>query len=292
MTVPSDIDRKNLAEDFGFALAFLKSDKSLWNLFNDAVKNDWDVARFTAKLKGTSWYKKNGESARQYELLRTSDPASFNAKRGALGAQIKDAASQLGAVVSGSMITRITQNAMKFGWNDAQIRDTLSQYVRATNGVYGGQAGNDIATVRQTAYRNGIKISKATEQKWAQAIASGNQTADFYQRQVRSMAKSLAPGFATELDSGVDLQDIVSPFIETKAKILEMNPADIDLFDNDIRSAISGTTKDGSPGSKSLWQFEQDMRKSPAWLKTQNAQDSTMAVGKKVLQDMGFQGVS
>lgn len=287
-----DLSQSELASQYGFALAFLKSDKSLWKLFNTAVKHSWSAEQFVAKLKGISWYKKNGEAARQYELLRTSDPASFAAKRGALGAQIKDAASQLGATVSGPMITRITQNAMKFGWNDAQIRDTLSQYVRATNGVYRGQAGNDIQTVRQTAYRNGIKISKATEQTWAKQIASGNQTADFYQRQVRSMAKSLAPGFATELDSGIDLQDIVSPFIESKAKLLEMNPADIDLFDKDIRSAISGTKTDGSPGSKSLWQFEQDMRKTPAWLKTQNAQDSSMAVGKKVLQDMGLSGVS
>jgi hypothetical protein len=157
--------------------------------------------------------------------------------------------------------------------------------------VYSGQAGNDIDTVRQTAYRNGIRLSKATEQSWARQIASGNQSAEFYQRNVRKMAQSLAPGFATELESGIDLQDIVSPFIESKAKILEMNPADIDLFDNDIRSAISGTKTDGSPGSKSLWQFEQDMRKTPAWLKTQNAQDSSMSIAKKVLTDFGFQGV-
>lgn len=289
--MPSKLDQSELAQQYGFALAFLKSDKNLWKLFNQAVKHNWSSDVFVAKLKSNPWYKKNGEAARQYELLRTSDPASFRQKRGALGAQIKDAAAQLGATVSGQMITRITQNAMKFGWNDAQIRDTLSQYVRATNGVYGGQAGNDIATVRQTAYRNGIKISRATEQTWARQIASGNQTADFYQRQVRQMAKSLAPGFATELDSGVDLQDIVSPFIESKAKILEENPADIDLFDKDIRNAISGTKSDGSPGSQSLWQFEQSMRRKPEWLKTQNAQDSSMAVGKKVLQDMGFQGV-
>jgi hypothetical protein len=71
-----------------------------------------------------------------------------------------------------------------------------------------------------------------------------------------------------------------------------MNPADIDLFDPDIRKAVSGVSKDGKPTSQSLWQFEQQIRGSSAWLKSQNAQDSTMSVGKKVLTDMGFQGVS
>lgn len=286
-----NLSKSEMAENYGFALAFLKSDKSLWKLFNSAVKGNWDANRFVAKLKNTSWYKHNGEAARQYDLLKKSDPASFNQKKNSLYAQIKDASMSLGATASSATLMRLTQNAMKFGWNEAQIKDTLASYVRATNGVYHGGAGADIEAVRQTAYRNGVKLSKQTEQAWAQSIAKGNNDAAFFQRQVRNMAKSLAPGFAKELDAGVDLQDIVSPFIESKAKILELNPADIDLFDKDIRAAISGTKTDGSPGSKSLWQFEQDMRKEPAWLKTQNAQDSSMSIAKKVLTDFGFSGV-
>jgi hypothetical protein len=286
--VPS-LDRSELASQYGFALSFLKSDKSLWNLFNKAVKGQWTPDKFVAQLKSIPWYKKHGEAARQYELLRTSDPASFREKRDQLGAQIKDAANAVGATLTGPQLTRMTQNAMKFGWNDAMIRDNLAGYVKATNGVYRGQAGNDIETVRSTAYKNGIKLSKGTEQAWAQSIAKGNNTADFYERQIRKMAKSLAPGYAQELDAGLDLQDIVSPFIEAKAKILEKNPADIDLFDHDIRGAVSSTTADGKPGSKSLWQFEQDMKKKPEWLKTQNAQDSTQSIAKQVLSDFGFE---
>lgn len=283
-----ELSKSEMAEQFGFALAFLKSDKSLWKLFNDAVKNDWDTARFQAKLKNTSFYKKNSESARNYDLLRTTDPASFNQQRTQLRAQIHDAAAAMGANMSGNQLTRITQNAMKFGWNDSQIRDTLGQYVKAVNGVYRGEAGASIQQVESTAYKNGIKLSAQTKQKWAQSIASGNNSASFYEQQVRNMAKSLAPSYADQLQAGLDLMDVASPYIESKAQILEMNPADIDLFDKDIRGAMSATTSDGKPSSKSLWQFEQDMRKSPAWLKTKNAQDSTMSIAKQVLTDMGF----
>lgn len=283
-----ELSKSEMAEQFGFALAFLKSDKSLWKLFNDAVKGDWDAARFQAKLKNTSFYKKNSESARNYDLLRTTDPASFNQQRTQLRAQIHDAAATMGADMSGNQLTRITQNAMKFGWNDSQIRDTLGQYVKAVNGVYRGEAGQNIQQVMSTAYKNGIKLSPQTRQKWAQSISMGNNSASFYEQQVRNMAKSLAPSYADQLQAGLDLMDIASPYIESKAQILEMNPADIDLFDKDIRGAMSGISKDGKPTSKSLWQFEQDMRKSPAWLKTKNAQDSTMSVAKQVLTDMGF----
>lgn len=281
-----------LAEQYGYAYSFLKSDKTLWSAFLKAVKAGDDATAFAAAVKNTSWYKKNSDSARAYEYLKTNDPGSYNQQRTQLIAQLQDKAGSLGAVVGNATMQRIAENAMKFGWNDSQIQNTLAQYVKVTNGVYRGSTGNDLATVQATAYRNGINLSKATVASWGQQIANGTTTADTLQRQVRQMAKSLAPGYAKELDSGMDLSDIVSPFIESKAKLLEQNPADIDMFDPDIRSAVSGVTKDGKPASESLWQFEQKIRQSPAWLKTQNAQDSTMAVAHSVLQDFGFNAES
>jgi hypothetical protein len=286
-----DISNSELAESYGFALSFLKSNKELRHKFDLAVKHSWTPEKFIAEIKGTHWFKKNGEAARNYQLLKKSDPGTWRQKRNNTYAQIKDAAAQLGAVMSSKTLSRVTENALQFGWNDAQIRDTLAQYVHATNGVYKGAAGNDIQTMKTAAYKNGIKLSKATEESWAQSIAKGNNTADYYVNHIRTMAKTLAPAFAAQLDAGIDLQDIASPYIESKAKILEIDPAQVDLFDKDIRSALSGQTQDGKPSSKTLWQFEQDMRKDPRWLKTQNAQDSVSSVAKKILSDFGFQGV-
>ena len=285
------LSAKELAEQYGFALAFLHSDPSLKKLFNSAVAHSWSAEHFAAKLKNTSWYKHNGEAARQFDLLKTTDPASFRAKRSSTYASVRDAAEKLGTNISSKTLMRITENSLKFGWNDSQLRNVLSGYVKAHNGIYSGDTGDSLQEVLQTAYRNGINVSKSSQQKWAQQIAKGNNSAADYQRYVRGLAKSLAPGYAQELDGGMDLVDIANPFIESKAKILEMNPADIDLFDKDIRKALSGTTADGKPASTSLWQFEQQMRADPRWMKTQNAQDAMSSTAKKVLTDFGFQGV-
>lgn len=286
-----DLSASELAENYGFALAFLRSDKSLWNLFNKAQKESWEVGKFVAQLKGTAWYKKNGETARNYLLIKKTDPATLAQRRGALRSQIADAAAGIGAVMTPSTLNRVTENALMFGWNDSQIRDTLNGYVRAKNGVYHGQAGDDVASLKETAWRNGIQMSSSAMQGWSRDIAAGNHNVEFYQRRIRQLAKSLAPGYAPELDAGMDLFDIAEPYMQAKAKILEKNPADVDLFDTDIRRAMSNRDKDGKPSSVTLWQFEQDMRKKPEWRKTQNAQDSVMGVAKKVLEDMGFQGV-
>ena len=65
----------------------------------------------------------------------------------------------------------------------------------------------------------------------------------------------------------------------------------VDLFNPTIRKALgSSGDKDGKPGSTPLWQFEQELRQDPRYMKTQKAQDSTMAVGHQVLRDMGLVG--
>ena len=284
------LSQAELAAQYGWALSFLKSDKSLYAKFQQAVKGTWTPDRFVAELKSTSWWKKNSESVRQYQYLKKTDPASFSRRLSALKAQINDAGAAMGATTTWAQISRIADHALMFNWNDSQVRDALAAYTRAVNGVYHGKAGTDVDELRQTAWRNGISLSGSTLQTWAQNIAKGTATVGYYQQQVRRQAKTLTPGYAQALDGGMDLYDVANAYIQSKAKVLEMNPADVDLFDKDVRSALSSKDAKGKPTSKSLWQFEQDLRKQPAWLRTQNAQDQVMSVGRQVLRDFGFQG--
>jgi hypothetical protein len=196
----------------------------------------------------------------------------------------------MGASLSRTALARITNNALMFGWNDSQIKDTLSSYVHTMNGVYNGQAGADADQLKQSAWRNGIKVSSATAQSWVQSIAAGKTSVNYYQDLLRKQAKTLAPGFSNELDSGMDLFDIASPYMQSKAQILQLDPASIDLFDNDVRGALSAKDAKGQPTSKSLWEFEQSMRNDPRYLKTDAARDQAYSTAHKVLSDFGLMG--
>lgn len=277
-----------LASQYGFALAFLNSDPELKSLFGQASKGNWTAEKFQAAIRDSNWYKKNAESVRQYTVLKTTDPATFNARKQALLTQLSQRATQLGAPIPWTTLSTIADTALKFNYNDAQINNVLGGYVKSVNGVYNGAAATDSDSIRQTAWRNGVHLSEPTVQSMMQQIGQGKATIGFFQNYVRNMAKTVAPGYAEQLDSGMDLYDIANPYIQAKAKILEMNPADIDLFDPDVRSALSGVGADGKPSSTSLWQFEQQMRQNPKWLTTQNANDSVMGIAHKVLQDFGF----
>ncbi len=285
----TQLDEQKFAEEYGWAYSFFRSQPELYKLLKQAVdpKNDWTEGTFQAKVRETGWYRTHADSVRKYQLLKSQDPATLNQRRAQLIAQLRDAAGEMGAVMSGATLGKVAENALMYSWNDAQLRDTLSQYVRATNTVYGGAAADTTQKINQLAYRNGVRISAPTREGWAQHIASGAMTLQSVEALIRKQAKTLAPAYADAIDAGQDLIDIASPYIEAKAKILEKAPSSIDLWDNDVRSALSAKGADGKPASKSLWQFEQDMRANPEWTKTKNAQDNLNAVGLKVLRDMG-----
>jgi hypothetical protein len=286
--VPGPTLQEDKLAEYGFALSFLQSNPELFRLFKQAVAGNWDAAKFQARLKSTGWYKKNGDAARQWALLQKSDPATAAQRSAQVYAQVKDAAAQMGSQVVSKTISAVAINALRFNWNDNQIREVLAKYVHNRNGAYAGAAATDAEALKQSAWRNGINIPSSTIQKWVQGIAAGNMTKEGFIASMRKQATSLAPMFADELGSGMDLYDIAQPYIASAAKILEKNPATLDLFDPRIRGALSAKGADGKPASKSIWQFEQDLRKDPEWLKTQNAQDSLMTTGRKVLQDFGF----
>jgi hypothetical protein len=282
------LDKAEMAQNYGFALSFIQSDKEIAGIFDQAVKQGYTTAKFIAAIRNSAYYKKHAESWRQTEILRLSDPQSYNNKIAAVTAELSDRAAQLGAPISWTQLQSLASNAVHFGWNDAQINDQLGGYVRAVNGVYNGAVGDSVDTLKQTAWKNGVALADTTVQSMASQIAKGGANVGFFQRYIRNMAKTAAPGYADQLESGMDLYDVASPYIQSMAKTLELNPADIDLFNPTIRGALTATGADGKPSSKSLWQFENELRKDPRWLSTQNARDAGMTVAHRVLQDFGF----
>lgn len=282
------------AEDYGYQLAFLKSDAGLYKIFQQAMKGDWDSTKFVAAVKNSPWYKTHSESYRTKLSQKTMDPASWAQDVAGQRASIGAMAHQMGSPVPSAAMAKITEDSLMFGWNDAQIHDHLARYVSVKSTA--GEAGNILQKLKQTAYRNGITVSDSYLNTMLQQVSVGTMTVDSAQQAMRNtFAKSLAPGFAKELDQGVDLYDIASPYMQSMAQTLELSPSSVDLFDPTIRKALASGTpgpdgKPGNGGSTPLWQFEQNLRQDPRYMKTKKAQDSTMSVGHQVLKDLGMVG--
>lgn len=282
------IDERDLAAQYGWALSVLKSSPDLKKLFDQAVKETWTGPRFVAELRSTNWFKKNSEAMRNATVLRTTDPRTWTAMQNKTRASVRDMAVALGAQVSDETLRKITDNVLNYGWNDAQIKDTLAGAVKmGAAGTYGGQAAVNAEQLRETAMNNGVKLNDANLRGWLVRIAAGEDPVGF-QAYVKDMAKGAFPAFADKIDAGMNVKDIASPYINQMANTLELNEQEIDLFDPTVRKTLQHQDAAGQHVSKPLWQFEQELRKDPRWMETKGARKDIMGKAESVLKDFGL----
>jgi hypothetical protein len=89
------------------------------------------------------------------------------------------------------------------------------------------------------------------------------------------------------------VKDIAEPFRQLMSKVLELPDKGISISDPTIQKALQfrppakGKVAAG-PAQMALWQFEAQLKNDKRWNGTQNAQDTIMAAGRKVLSDWGL----
>lgn len=300
MPVTPKIDQQEMAAHYGWALAVLRSNGELSKLFDRAVANSYSAARFVAELRNTTWYKTHSESARQYDVLKKADPAEWNRRRAASRAQLSEQYYQLtGRKLGGVLLWRMADQALQFGFNETEIRDVIGRSFRTENlmkyGGLGGTLGEAERQLRQAKEDYGIGFSDNAIARQLNAIATQDQDVTSTVAYYRKQALSKYAGFKNELMSGQTVRDIAEPYKQLMAKLLEVSDRSVSTNDALIQRALMyrPSTPDGkvgppAEGGMPLWEFEQQLRNDPRWVKTQNAQDDVMSVGRKVLEDMGM----
>lgn len=247
----------------------------------------WEPGRFVAELRNTHWFKHHSEAARNAQVLQATDPKTWAAKTNQAAATIKDMAVKMGAQLSDETLRRITNNVLTFGWNDAQIQDTLAGSIKmGSQETYGGQAAVNAETLRALAHNNGVKIGDTQLRQWLVRIGAGEDISGFEQY-VRNMAAGAFPGFEEQVKNGMNVRDLADPYIQQMAQTLELSPDSIDLFDPTIRKTLQATDETGKIAAKPLWQFERDLKKDPRWLQTNNARDTLDHTTRNILSQWG-----
>lgn len=282
------LNEAELAARYGFAAAVLNAIPEIKTLFQRAVAQTWTYERFQAELRNTSWFKQNSEAARNFEVLKKSDPATYKARLDQVRTRMQLMAVELGAAIPASEVGNLAEWFLKFGYDDNQMRVTLSKYVQFTDGRMLGQAGQWERELREYARAMGVRLSDSAIETQVRNAIAGRQTFDDALSWVRQMAASAMPHLAERFAAGETLESIADPYKQTMAQLLELNPEEIDLFDPTIRGAVASKDRDGKVVLKTLYDFENEVRQDPRWLKTKNAQDAAMATTNRILRDMGL----
>lgn len=287
--MPSAKDVADTAANFGYSVAFFNSDPELKKLLGSAVSGNWTPAQFVAKLQATKWFRTHGEAARQVVALKTSDPATYNQRLASARQQIAQVAWNMGAPIPSAAMAQLSEHALTLGWTEDQIRSAVSGYLRPDrSGLYSGNAAQAQMQIKELATDYGYNLSTAQSGNWVKGMVTGQTTIEQVKQQIMADAVSRFPALKDRLVGGETLEQIAAPYKDSYSKILEVNPETIALRDPLLQRALSTKDQKGKPSVATVWQFEEDLRKDPRWLQTNNARDQLVGQTHKLLTDLGL----
>lgn len=100
---------------------------------------------------------------------------------------------------------------------------------------------------------------------------------------INLQAKTYYPALADKIDKGFTVKQLLSPYLNSRANILEEDADSIDLKE------LQDVAKDPK-GLMGLYDYEISLRKNPKWRFTKNAQDSLGSLGRDLTKLFGLAG--
>jgi len=215
--------------------------------------------------------------------------AKYKSKSGASRSTVKEVYKN-GALISTEYLTADNEDPSIF--LEERIKTQLASGKVEINelSIPEGPSGKYFVAVKNLAYDNGIKLSDNDALSYANNIVAGRVDENTVYNTIRESAASAFPSLADKIKAGLDLKTLASPYIQSMSDILEIPDTAIDLFDPQIRSAMAYTLPDGKVGTKSIYDFEKELRKDDRWQYTNKAREQAASVATTVLRDFGFMG--
>jgi hypothetical protein len=291
------------AQRTGLSEDFIRSHPAILKLVRRAIKEDWlaspqGLANFDLAFTQTPWFKNNASYARTYMMMAAKGGADFDSKIETTREAIRARAQQLGAVLDDKALDTFATAYHMNGWGEegrgvfldralmGELDDFDTNYIDFTKG-----GAETIGTsLREMARANGVRYNDSYFEGAAKSVLSGLSTLEDYASEIRQAAASQLPMYAERIKAGENARDILSPYVNTYAKIYGKDPNSIELDDPYVKEAYGQVDKDGKPAAVGLWEYEKLLRKKPGYEYTQDAQERVSQLTGEIVRMFGFGG--
>lgn len=232
---PDEI-RAQVQSQYGWAAA-LQDIPDVAKILNDAANGAISIAEVGNLFRGTNYYRTTTEAERNWTVLEKSSPADATARKDQQRLAVQAQAAKLGLDPNNPRLNQIADMTLRYGWNDQQVAQALASEVRFDPS---GQQRGVLAQLQQAAREYVLPLSPDAMTAWASGIVAGTRTADDFVNYARDQAKSLFPGMAGALDDpNMTVRKYLDPYAQDTAKLLGMNPDDIDWNDTKWQRAVN-----------------------------------------------------
>jgi hypothetical protein len=280
----------------------------LWDVYNEnpdvkkvidrAVKEGWfnDETKLTASLQSTNWYRTTEQSARQYAIRLSSDPATVEDEITTEVENLRASSLATGLTIDDGTLRRIATNKIKFGWSPQQTTNAIGSEVVALAQVGGAQGVSDLRqgsvgrNLRETARLYAQKPADADLDTWVADIMTGRKTetqwTDFMRNSAKTQFRSLTPA----LDRGDTVEDATYAYKQQALQTLggTIDPSQIDWTQDKWNKALNfKDPKTNENRQMDLWEWNKYLRTLPEWQETDQAKQAYRNVAYSLAQGFG-----
>jgi hypothetical protein len=287
---PKKDDQYQTYSDYGYGTAVVNAIPELKATLDKAIREDWTPQKFQSELQNTKWWKQKQESVRKWDVLKAQTPGEARRQQQQRRGEIDRMALSMG-IVNAKDIVAFTEQSLREGWTSEEIRSRLAaQFTYSSKGTTSGQAAVSVQQLRDLGRAYGVPMSDRTVSIWTRKILEGTADVASFEEEMRRMARGRFAGIADELDKGFSVEDVFDSYRETAARVLKLNPEDIDLSDPKWSKAIN-YREPGSTGARAMnldeWERELRVNKAYGWDKTTDAKNEGFALATSIRKAFG-----
>lgn len=277
------------------SFAYLLNDPEIGPLLLAAVdpNQGFDVATFQAKIMQTNWWRTTTASARQWETLVATDPATAQQRTDSWKSTLKAEATKAGMALSDGQVDYLTNFYLPRGFaaNDPQVIRNLAAIYKDQPAIHAG-GGSDIenikAQMRDVAGQYLQDVTTADYDQWAARIWSGETDIQAYTTQMRWQAAQRFSMYADEIQQGMTPSQLFGQQRNAIARELEVDPTTIDLLHDARWSKVLGIP--GPDGKVRPMTYNESVmlaRQQPEWARTASAKQQGADLTKTLLETFG-----
>jgi hypothetical protein len=295
----TEAEKRLFAERYSYAYGLFVNNKELLNLLRTAIKENWTSEKFTASIKNSKWYQKNDNNKRLAQAAEASDAASFNTTINNISRKLSDRI----ALFTGERISatdpKLVERAKRLyrdnfrDWENELDNTVKAEFLTLKKNPdtifdLGGTLGSYQDNFMAQARNYGQRITDEIASTYATQVVRGDLTEDDVIDKIRRNAANMYPGYRDLIMQGVNVNQIADTYRGWASQLLEVDEDQIDITDpNGIGKYISDalTFKDdkGNYASMPLGAFKQKLRSDPRWQTTENARDTYLDFGRKLV---------
>lgn len=155
--------------------------------------------------------------------------------------------------------------------------------VKAAAALQKGNFGANLTNLKKAYADNGIPFNQKALMSTVTEVTLKPEKLAANLNLINLQAKTYFPALADKIDKGYTVKQLLSPYIQTRANVLEEDPEMVDI------KSLQSIAKDPN-NLMNLYDYEVSLRQDPKWRFTKNAQDSMSNVANGIAKMFGLVG--